>query len=366
MSSNAQLIDRKATSETKALYKNLKKLQQKGVMFGHQDASAYGVGWKNGDGKRSDIYDVVNDYPAVYGWDLGDIEHRSENNLDSVPFSKMKHYIKDAYDRGGINTLSWHVDNPATLGTAWDNSPAVPSILPGGKNHKMFTKWLDGVAEFMADLRGSDGKRIPILFRPYHELNGNWFWWGTASCTAPEYIALWKFTVHYLMDVKKIHHLIYVYNTNDFKNSSEFLARYPGDKFADMVSFDAYQLSKPNATEMEIKSESRKFNKELKKSLSILDSVAKAHNKVPALAEVGYEAIPDETWWTEMLADALKDYSMSYVLLWRNHGWHENDKKMHYYVPYTGHKSEVDFRKFYQLPFTLFGSDVAKQKVYKK
>src|SRR3954468_4860386 len=65
--------DKNATKETINLYRNLKKLLNKGIMFGHQDDLAYGVGWKYEPG-RSDIKDVTGDYPAVYGWELGRIE----------------------------------------------------------------------------------------------------------------------------------------------------------------------------------------------------------------------------------------------------------------------------------------------------
>ncbi len=77
------IVDRKATTETVALYNNLKKRLNKGFMFGHQDDLAYGVGWKYQDG-RSDIKDVTGDYPAVYGWELGDLEIDKPVNLDSV------------------------------------------------------------------------------------------------------------------------------------------------------------------------------------------------------------------------------------------------------------------------------------------
>ena len=65
-------------------------------MFGHQDALAYGVNWKYVEG-RSDVKDVVGDYPAVYGWELGNLEHNLPYNLDSVPFDKMKSFIQKVY-----------------------------------------------------------------------------------------------------------------------------------------------------------------------------------------------------------------------------------------------------------------------------
>src|SRR6188768_3133889 len=108
---NLSLSDKKATPETASLYKKLHQLTQKGYMFGHQDDLAYGVNWKYENG-RSDIKDVVGDYPAVYGWDIAGIETKSDKNIDGVPFDKMRQYIIDGHQRGGIITISWHLNNP--------------------------------------------------------------------------------------------------------------------------------------------------------------------------------------------------------------------------------------------------------------
>ena len=70
-----QTADKSATKETQNLLLNLKKLLPKGVMFGHQDDLAYGVGWKYVPG-RSDVKDVTGEYPAVYGWDYSGLEKK--------------------------------------------------------------------------------------------------------------------------------------------------------------------------------------------------------------------------------------------------------------------------------------------------
>lgn len=163
--------DKKATKETIHLYQHLRQLRQKGIMFGHQDDLAYGVGWKYQDG-RSDIKDVTGDYPAVYGWELGHLELDSAVNIDSVPFDKMRHYIREGYDRGGVITISWHLHNPLTGKTAWDPAPgSVASALPGGTSHELYVKWLDKLADFFLSLKGENGEFIPVIFRPFHELN---------------------------------------------------------------------------------------------------------------------------------------------------------------------------------------------------
>jgi hypothetical protein len=45
------------------------------------------------------------------------LEYKKPNNLDGVPFNNIKKWIKEIYDRGGISTISWHMDNPLTLKT---------------------------------------------------------------------------------------------------------------------------------------------------------------------------------------------------------------------------------------------------------
>lgn len=353
---NAQsLSDKLATKETISLYKNLHKLSTQFTLFGHQDDLAYGVNWKYIEGK-SDIKDMVNDYPAVYGWDIARIELDSINNIDGVPFAKMRKYIQEGYKRGGVITLSWHFDNPLSGGSAWDTTKnAVAAILPGGEKHELFKSWLDKAANFMYTLKGNNGEQIPILFRPFHELTGNWFWWGKNTCNPEELIKAWQFTVNYLRNEKKLHNLIYVYNTNDFANGKEFLERYPGDDMVDIVSFDMYQFENQDKNT---------FINAVKKSLSILTKIAREKKKLVAFAETGYEAIPEPKWWTETLWPAIKDYPLAYVLVWRNAGYMPSMKKMHYYAPFKGQLSEPDFIKFYQNKKILFEKTLSKKKLY--
>ena len=92
-------INPKATVETKALYESLKEIGQKGTLFGHQDAPAYGLN-ENGsrwidETDRSDVKTLIGQYPAVIGFDLGHIELGKSANLDEVPFDKMRGYIED-------------------------------------------------------------------------------------------------------------------------------------------------------------------------------------------------------------------------------------------------------------------------------
>ncbi|REH01181.1 glycoside hydrolase family 26 protein [Flavobacterium aquicola] len=355
--SKLSLSDKKSTKNTFILYQNLHKTADKGILFGHQDDLAYGVNWKYEEG-RSDVKDVTGDYPAVYGWDLAGLESKSDKNIDGVPFDKMRQYIIDGHARGGVITLSWHINNPLTDKDAWDNTPkSLASALPGGASHEKYKAWLDEGVKFILTLKDKKGKAIPILYRPYHELDGSWFWWGKKNTTPEEFKALWKFTVNYFQK-KGIHNLIYVYNSGGFSTKEEFLESYPGSKYADVLSFDNYQYNDPT------KSDS--FIQQCQTQFKIIDQIAKEQNKIIAFAETGYEGIPYDKWWTNTLMKAMEGYKISYVLLWRNHGWQEKEQKMHYYAPFKGQISEKDFIQFYNLDNIFFEKDAAKINLYKK
>src|SRR5690606_11042823 len=87
---------------------------------------------------RSDVKDVTGSFPALYGWDLGLLEHDSPVNLDGVSFDLMKESIKRSYQRGGLTTISWHMNNPVTGGPYSSTSvSAAAQLLPGGEQHDL-------------------------------------------------------------------------------------------------------------------------------------------------------------------------------------------------------------------------------------
>lgn len=327
----ATTSDKDATAETVALYKNMKNLSARGTMIGHQDALAYGVGWYGDDG-RCDFKDACGDYPAVFGWEIGEIEQGAEYSLDSIYFDRLKGYIRRVYDMGGINSVSWHARNPLTKGDAWDVSSkeVVTSILPGGENHGLFLGWLDIAADFFLDLKGSSGEPIPVIFRPYHELTGSWFWWGKELCTPEQYVTLWRITADHMRN-KGVHNLLWAYSTAGYETPEEFLERYPGDDYVDLVGFDAYQHAS-----------GEEFTSQLKQLTDILMPIASAHGKVAALTEAGYEGVKGDAWYSDVLYPAVEGKGLSYVLLWRN----AYDIPGHFYTSYPGHTSTDDLRRF--------------------
>ena len=354
---NAQIADRSATRETQYLFANLHKQLGKGIMIGHQDDLAYGVGWEYKAG-RSDVKETTGQYPAVYGWELGRLEIDSLVNLDGVPFYKMKQFIKEAYERGGVITISWHLNNPLTGKSAWDPGPGtVESVLPGGEKNELYKSWLDKVAAFMLDLKGKDGEYIPVIFRPFHELNGSWFWWGKNHCTPEQLKQLYRFTETYLRDIKKVHNLLYAFNTDRFSSTEDYLERYPGDEYVDVIGFDIYQKGDILSND--------KFIAEVDKSLTMIEKIATAKNKVPALTEFGYNTIPDAGWWTGVLNKAMGKHAIAYALAWRNAGKKPNNG-MEFYVPYKGQVSATDFKNFSLLDKMIFENMAKQNKLYRK
>jgi mannan endo-1,4-beta-mannosidase len=352
-----QLVDRQATPATVQLYKSLFQIQKQGVVFGHQDALAYGVGWK-GLNNTSDVKLVTGEHPGLLGLDIGDLELKKEKNLDGVPFRSMRNHILSTFQRGGMVTISWHARNPLTAGNTWDTTHGtVAAILPGGSKHQLYISWLDQAAQFFQSLKTASGTPIPILFRPYHELTGNWFWWCKNTCTSDEFKSLWKFTVEYFRDVKGIHQLIYVFNTADFSSPTNFLERYPGDEWVDVLSFDRYQYEGAEGRNV--------FFSVMDRQLEILGAIGQEKAKPIALAETGYETIPDSNWWTTTLYPLLRKTPLAYVLVWRNHGFMKSANKYHYYAPYPGHPSNNDFNRFCRLPDIFLERRLSSFKIYR-
>lgn len=339
---NIQLVDKKATIETRYLFNNLLKYQDSAIMFGHQDDLAYGIGWWGGE-FNSDVAKVTGKYPAVFGWDLGEIGE--ERNIDSVLFDDIEKWIIEVYKRGGINSISLHLDNPVTGGDSWDVTPAVSEIIPGGSLHKQFKVTLDVIAAFFSRLKADDGTFVPVIFRPWHELNGSWFWWGRDLCTPEEFKELFRFTVEYLRDEKSLHHILYSYSTDRFSSEQEYLERYPGDDYVDILGYDDYHSFTQKET----------INQGIQ-AMQILAGLSEQKEKPFALTETGLETIPEKDWWTEhLLYPILEDpdaRKISYLLVWRN------GRLDHHYAPYPGHISEASFKLFEDNPATWFLEDL--------
>jgi len=347
------LTDGKATEETNHLFSNLNVLANNGsILFGHQHATEYGHGWSEDD-NRSDVKSVTGSHPAVIGVDFGDVFGAEGKDIEKRKDALRKN-IAATYDRGGVTTVSWHFNNPASGGGFyWKDSvskPSVKLIIPGGSHHNKYKMILQEMAVFANSVKGNDHKLVPVIFRPFHEFDGDWFWWGRSHCTADEFKTLWRFTVFYLRDTLNVHHFMYAFSPdNRFNSEAGFTERYPGNGYVDMVGVDNYgDWGRDGKYDLEAGI----------RKLQIVSQFAEKNGKLAAFTETGLESIPNTSWWTETLLHSIikAKVKLAYVLVWRN----DITSATHYYAPFPGHISEKDFLKFYQHPVTLFENDLPK------
>jgi mannan endo-1,4-beta-mannosidase len=131
---------------------------------------------------------------------------------------------------GGIAQVSWWAIDPAGGST----NP-FPNILSDGD--PVNTAWIAELASLAAQLKQVSGT---VLFRPFLEMNGNWFWWGVENRTPAQYIQLWQQTHDYLVHTQGLTNLVFVYAVNAGGADSTFTDGYPGPTYVDVVGFDYY------------------------------------------------------------------------------------------------------------------------------
>jgi len=357
-SNDLSLVDPRATFETKALYSNLWAIKDKGFMFGHHDDLWCGRYWIGEEG-RSDTKEVCGDYPAAQGVDFAElIDDRYAS--DPTNNARKLNSVKQAYDLGMVNIVCLHMDNPLTFNTpggdhyykggAWDNSSnqVVKRILTDGSEVQTTYKlWMDRLADIIKNLKGSDGKTIPIILRPYHEHNHTWSWWGSSCTTEQEYIDLWRWTVQYLRDTKDVHNVIYAISPqiDNQGTEGEYLLRWPGDEYVDFLGMDCYQGIN---------------NSVFTSNLKTLSKISQTKRKPCGVTETGVQGFKKKTYWTENIHAPMSAEGGKVTLLvtWRNKYVGNNESDDHYFSVYKGHASEADFVKMYQADNTFFCNDL--------
>lgn len=222
-----------------------------------------------------EVYNITGKYPVVWGSDfsfnaLGDSAKKFQGcgpmNL-SVPFDECKlngrsthelrqNMIDEAikkYEEGRIITLMWHccfpTDGDDCVGeTIWsfDRRPSPKQwdelVTEGTALNTAWKKQMDGVVPYLKQLQGA---KIPILWRPYHEMNGVWFWW----CDKPGdwgFKRLWIMMYKYFTEHHKLNNLLWVWNTNAPRDlpgdeAGPYKYFYPGSEYVDILAADVYR-----------------------------------------------------------------------------------------------------------------------------
>lgn len=373
MTSNAAPIDTAATPETVELYRFLQENSGRRTFFGHQDSTTCA----HSTTVDSDVLEVTGTYPAVSGFDLGRIELDWKANIDDVPFDTIRSEMQRAWSLGSIVTASWHSVNPVTEKGYGDNlaPKSVAAVLPGGPHHEKYMTWLDKVAAFLQSVTDPEGRPIPVIFRPFHEHTGDWFWWGTGSPASPtdntpeEYASLWRFTVEYLRDTKQVHTLLYATSPDrsriDISSPEAFekgyLIGFPGDDYVDVMGIDDYWDLGGARDEMGVE----ECHKNLIFTLTQVGKIAAAHGKLAACTEVGSPdefaaslpgAAPDSPW-TGFLASAAEANDQTRSMLWYL-PWRNSEEAVGtgaYGTPAAGSAFAADFVRLAADPFFAFG-----------
>lgn len=348
--------DPNATASTQALYNNLKILQESNsTAFGQQFSTwqgiePNGISWL-GDADRSDIKTVTGSHPAVVGWNIQTYLELPDESSKALFIQR----VKEAYERNSIITFHWTMKNLITLGddrdrTGWNGYP-VPggplpqnatilarAVTPGdayGTNANLI-KHLDDFANLLSQLT-VNGRPIPILFRPFHEMHGDAQWWTDGN--PAEYIAFWRYVQSYLRESKGIHHLLYVYAPGggkmDANTTAEYLRYWPGDDAVDVCGMDLY-------------------GGDYNAYMLTTHAVASSKGMVAAFTEIGpgtgkglYGVSNSTTWWTSNVLAAFNNPTnplwskTAYMMTWTN------NKTNNYFVPYySGHSQAADFVNF--------------------
>ncbi len=377
MAAKVKLVDAEAQASTKALAAYLMGLQESGqVLFGHQNFAFKSV---CDNGTTSDAKDITGADPALFGIDtlaLAGCEVGKNTRQEALDASIAA--SKKAYNAGALITLSCHMPNftnakiTATGDTehpydftkcdfteSKDLTPCADYILEGGQFNPQFNAYLDIIVDYAKALQ-ADG--IPVLFRPFHENSGGWFWWGT-STSVESYHAIWRYMVNYLED-QGVHNFLYVYSPNGpISSKEEYLDRYPGDAYVDILAFDYYDDYADAG-----KYTGDAFFEGLAQSCRVVADLAKEKNKIPAIAETGIRitgagkdslmASGNPTTghdWYNKVVDTAAANDIPYFLLWANFD------KSNFFVPYktsdtTGHEMINEFISFYNNEKSIFAN----------
>ena len=178
-----------------------------------------------------EAYRQTGHWPAMIGLDYADYT-QGRHRLHTTTVNRL---AIDYARQGGLVTISVHLPNPANPDGDGlrDKGVDLNTLLtPDHPNHSRWMAQLDQMAKGLSELQKDN---VVVLWRPFHEMNGDWFWWGGKDPIA--FQRLWRQMFDYYTNVKKLDNLLWVYAPN---HGAKTGAYYPGDRFVDVVGLDAY------------------------------------------------------------------------------------------------------------------------------
>ena len=165
-----------ATPEARALLAFLDSISGKATIAGQHNYPNVGARWTDM------AYDLTAKYPGLFGGDFGFSGGEDKDSVLSRP--AMIAEAERQYHNGAVVTLTWHEvrptdDEPVTFHDSVQghltDAEWKELLTPGSPLNLRWQAQVDVIAGYLKQLQDA---HVPVLFRPYHEINGNWFWWG--------------------------------------------------------------------------------------------------------------------------------------------------------------------------------------------
>ena len=217
------LTNANATPEAKSLYAYILSVYRNKILSGQQESTHLGT-----DYEFDYIFAHTGKYPAIRGFDFID------DDFDGVVSRAI-----DWADRGGIVTICWHCSSALDCGykECKNSRPTAKEreaiLTEGTPEHAAFITNLDKAGAALARLQA---ERIPVIWRPYHEGNACWFWWGRYG--GDFYKRLWIMTYRHFTNDLHLDNLIWMLGFSCLEgNEKEY---YPGNEYCDIVGADSY------------------------------------------------------------------------------------------------------------------------------
>jgi mannan endo-1,4-beta-mannosidase len=222
--------DPNASDQTEYVLHYLKGLPQQS---GGRVLSGQFIGWLSMEDPNLflRIHDATTKYPAIMSGNYADF------GKDIMEFGTTNTYLINQWEGGGLVEVGIHFNNPTN--NLWDMSTSVDMvklISPGEELNTKFNKQLDRIVQGLTALQRTG---VVVLFRPFMEVNGYWFWWGNKDQN--EFINVWRYTFNYLTKQNNLHNLLWIYSVS--ANYGKALSYYPGDEYVDIVGLDYYSSS---------------------------------------------------------------------------------------------------------------------------
>jgi hypothetical protein len=137
------------------------------------------------------------------------------------------------WNAGGIPLIGWHVGAPGTGGSCdYAGRTSINAVLTAGTaQNRAYLAELDAAAGQLLQLQAQG---VAVLWAPYHEAGGTWFWWSTEG--GSQYQRLWRYQFDYFTRTKGVHNLVWLHPYNGDPQSSF----YPGRQYVDVGGADTY------------------------------------------------------------------------------------------------------------------------------